>query len=183
MADNPIDPAPAAPASDSPTAPTPTPPTELGDPGKKALADERAARKAAEKASADLAAKLKALEDRDKSEADRLTERAAQAEERATKAELAALKSDVAAEKGLTPLQARRLVGTTREELETDADELLVTFAPAAPPKAPRPDPSQGAKGSTAALDLDAQIRDAQGKGDYKTVIRLQNEKFANLKT
>lgn len=35
---------------------------------------------------------------------------------------------EVAAEKGLTPAQAKRLVGDTKEELEADADEILEVF-------------------------------------------------------
>ena len=58
---------------------------------------------------------------------------------------------EVAHEKGLTPAQAKRLVGNTREELEADADEVLRDFpvTPATPPTkpGPKPDPSQGPKG------------------------------------
>ena len=36
-----------------------------------------------------------------------------------------ALRAEVSNAKGLTPTQAKRLVGATREELEADADELL----------------------------------------------------------
>lgn len=39
-----------------------------------------------------------------------------------------ALKWEVALEKGLTKTQAKRLVGSTREELEADADELIAEF-------------------------------------------------------
>lgn len=38
------------------------------------------------------------------------------------------LKAEVAASKGLTPAQAKRLSGTTQEELEADADDLLEAF-------------------------------------------------------
>lgn len=79
--------------------------------------------------------KLKDLEDKDKTEAQKVIE-----ERDALKAErdalaLSSLRRDVAEEKGLTPAQARRLVGDTREELEADADDVLATFpaAPAAP--------------------------------------------------
>jgi len=128
---------------------TPKPETdELGDAGKKALAAERDARKAAEK---ELARYRKAEQDRaeqDKTEA----EKRAAAEQRAAEAELRATRLEVAHEKGLTPAQAKRLVGTTREELEADADEILRDF-PVAPakPAAPKPDPSQGARGGTPA--------------------------------
>lgn len=44
----------------------------------------------------------------------------------------------------------------------------------------PRPDPSQGSRGG-AAVGVDARIADAQAKGDWRTVLSLQNEKLANL--
>jgi hypothetical protein len=120
-------------------------PDDLGDAGKKALAAERDARKAAEK---ELAKYRKAEQDRadaDKSEA----EKRAAAEQRAVDAELRATRLEVAAEKGLTPAQARRLVGSTREEIAADADEILRDFpASTTPAKAtPKPDPSQGSRG------------------------------------
>jgi len=58
-----------------------------------------------------------------------LEERLAQLETRAVEAEGKALRAEVAAAKGLTPAQAKRLQGATREELEADADELLTAFA------------------------------------------------------
>lgn len=76
-----------------------------------------------------LAKKAQELEDAGKSESERLTERATSAEERAAKAEQAFMRLEVAVDKGLTPAQARRLVGTTKEELEADADDLLASFA------------------------------------------------------
>jgi hypothetical protein len=89
-----------------------------------------------------------AKKDADKSEA----EKRAAAEQRAVDAEMRATRLEVAHEKGLTPAQAKRLVGATREELEADADEILRDF-PVTPPKpaAPKPDPSQGAKGDSPA--------------------------------
>lgn len=139
---------PATPPTDPPTDPPPAdkPKDEpLGDAGKAALDKERAARKEAEK---ELAKYRKAEQDRaeaDKSEA----EKRAAAEERATAAELRAMRLEVAHDKGLTPAQAKRLVGSTREELEADADEILRDFptSPKTPP-APKPDPSQGPKGT-----------------------------------
>lgn len=115
---------------------------ELGDAGKQALAAERAARREAEKQRKDLEARLKELEplaakakkaeEDKKSEAEKLTERLTAAETRAAKAETRALRLEVASSKGLTPAQAKRLVGSTKEELEADADELLADFgAPA----------------------------------------------------
>lgn len=141
--DPPADPPPADPPAD------PKPDADkLGDPGKKALSEERAARKAAE---AELAKYRKA--DADKADADKSeSEKRAAAEQRAADAELKALRLEVGAEKGLKPSQIKRLVGATREELEADADELLADLGtPAAkePEKkpGPKPDPSQGPKG------------------------------------
>lgn len=119
---------------------------QLGDAGKRALTEIRSELKAAK---AELAKFRKAEQDKadaDKSEAEKRTA----AEQRAEAAELRATRLEVAHEKGLTPAQAKRLVGTTREELEADADEILRDF-PVAPakPAAPKPDPSQGAKGET----------------------------------
>lgn len=105
---------------------------ELGDAGKKALEAERRDKRAAERRAAELEARLKEFEDRDKSESARAIERAEAAEKAAAAAEARALRLEVASEKGLTPAQAKRLVGESREELEADADELLETFKPAA---------------------------------------------------
>lgn len=91
---------------------------------------KRALNKANKEAEA-LRLKLKDFEDRDKTELERLTERAEAAERAAAATEVKALRLEVAAEQGLTPAQAKRLVGETREDLEADAKELLATFKPA----------------------------------------------------
>lgn len=69
--------------------------------------------------------------DKSKSAMDQLLEKVSGLEERATKAERVALRADVAQAKGLTPAQAKRLQGSTKEELEADAEELLAMFKPA----------------------------------------------------
>jgi hypothetical protein len=110
--------------------------------GKKALEAERAARREAER-------KLKEFEDAGKSELEKATTAASEAAKRAEEAELKALRLEVAGDKGLTPSQARRLVGTTKEELEADADQLLEDFAAnskPAPKVPPRPKPPAGSK-------------------------------------
>ncbi|MET0887289.1 MAG: hypothetical protein ABWX92_12665, partial [Mycetocola sp.] len=91
----------------------------------------KAALRKANKEAETLRLKLQEFEDRDKTEAQKLADRADAAEKRAAEVEGRALRLEVAAEKGLTPAQAKRLVGSTREELESDADELLTTFKPA----------------------------------------------------
>jgi len=98
--------------------------------GKKALDEERKARRDAERAVAELQGKLKELDDKDKSETEKLADRLAAAEKRADEADARVIRAEVAAAKGLTPAQAKRLTGSTREELEADAAELLETFAP-----------------------------------------------------
>lgn len=67
--------------------PAPDATSELGENGVKALAAERDARKAAEKAANELAAKVKQFEDRDKSESDKLQEQLQELTSRAAKAE------------------------------------------------------------------------------------------------
>lgn len=124
--------------------PAPKPAEALGDAGKKALEAEREARKAAEK---ELAKYRKAEQDKADAEKGEAEKRAA-AEARAEAADLRALRVEVAYEKGLTPAQAKRLVGSTREELEKDADEILVDFPVTnKAPVVPKPDPSQGPRG------------------------------------
>lgn len=128
---------------------------DLGDAGKKALAEERAARREAEKQRKELeaqlkelqplAAKAKQLEDAKKSEAEKLNEKLTSAEKRAADAEQRLLRAEVAAEKGLSAAQAKRLVGATREELEADADDLLTVFGSSSKDG----DTSKGGKGRT----------------------------------
>ena len=60
-----------------------------------------------------------------------LEERVAGLEAAANAAEQRALRAEIANAKGLTPTQAKRLVGETREELEADADELLADIGAA----------------------------------------------------
>jgi len=86
------------------------------------------------------AARLKEIEDSQKSEQQRLAEQVEEAakartaaEERAKTLETQLLRQKVAIAKGLTPAQAARLQGATEEEIEADADDLLAAFAPTTP--------------------------------------------------
>lgn len=142
-------------------------PDGIGDAGKQAIdrmkADRNAARKELRDAKAKLAEYAKAEEakaEADKSEA----EKRAAAEQRAADAELRAVRLEVAHDKGLTPAQAKRLVGSTREALEADADEILRDFpvTPVKPePKGPKPDPSQGSRGGATLSGRDAGLAEA----------------------
>lgn len=80
------------------------------------------------KALADKATKFDELENASKSDVEKLNEKATTAEQRAVAAEAKALRMEIAAEKGLTLAQSKRLSGSTREELEADADELVEMF-------------------------------------------------------
>lgn len=69
--------------------------------------------------------------DKNKSDMEKLLEKVSGLEKRATESDARALRAEVAQAKGLTPAQARRLQGSTKEELEADADELRESFKPA----------------------------------------------------
>lgn len=98
---------------------------------KKALAEERRARRAAEKQLHDLETRVKEFEDRDKSDTEKHSARADAAEARATKAERDLARYRVAADKGLDSKLAGRLQGDTDEELAADAETLLKQFGTA----------------------------------------------------
>lgn len=163
----------------------------LGEAGKKALQEERDARKDLEKQLNTFRSSLAEVLGGEtkgkggKSEIEQLSERLANHEQELATERQARWRAEVAHEKGLTAQQAERLVGNTHEELTTDADALLSLF-PAAQsngPRQPKPDPSQGAKGGgTAATDLDSRIAEAEEKGDTKTVIALKARKLTQQK-
>lgn len=121
--------------------------TDLGDAGKRALDAERRARSAAEKRAKEAEAKVKEFEDKDKSESERNAEARAAAEKERDEARSEALRLTVAFEKGLTPAQAKRLTGSTREELEADADELLDLFGDKDGKKPPSNRPKERLRG------------------------------------
>jgi len=125
-----------------------TPDPDAG--AKTALDAERKARRDAEKQLKALRDQVKSLEDKDKSDGEKLTDRVAAAEKRAEEAESRAVRFDVASAKGLTAAQAKRLVGVTKEDLEADADEILEVF-PAQGGVKPPPSskPSADLKGGT----------------------------------
>jgi hypothetical protein len=165
--DEPTDP-PANPAADPPADP-PKPDDALGDAGKKALTEERAARKAAEKLAAEQAAKLKAFEDAQKTEAEKLAERADAAEKReqaatarAVKAEVKAL-ADGFADRDDAVLNLGDLGQYVKDgDVDTDAiTEALSKVLERKPHlskttagRTPAPDPSQGRGGETGPVDF-----------------------------
>jgi hypothetical protein len=84
-----------------------------------------------------LADEAQQLRDSQKSELEKLTEKASGFEERATAAEIASMRLEVALDKAPEGMPvskirtlAKRLSGSTQEELEQDATELFAEFAP-----------------------------------------------------
>lgn len=114
----------------------------LGDAGKKALDEERKARRDAEAKAKDLEARLKGIEDKDKTEVERLTAQVNDLTKERDTATVSSARMRVALDKGLTPTQAKRLVGATEEELLADADELIADLG--AKPSDERKPPSGG---------------------------------------
>lgn len=123
----------ATPTADAPeTEATPTTtPDAASQPTKTEVPPEvAAALKKANKEAETLRLKLKAIEDADKTESERLTERLSEAERRAEKAEKAALRFKVGTAKGLPARLTERLQGDTEEEMAADADALLSEMKP-----------------------------------------------------
>lgn len=124
----------------------------LGDTGKKALQSERDARKAAEKLASDREARIRELEDAGKSADEKERDRVANLEKADRDKESAIaerdaklLRYEIAAAKGLDLKAALRLQGSTREELEADADEFSKSFGSGRVGEVP----GAGARGTT----------------------------------
>lgn len=92
------------------------------------------------------------------------------------------LRLQVALDKGLTAKQASRLQGATKEELESDADELLKLFTPNAQgAEGLRPNPAQGTSGGGSAPSLEDQIKAADKAGDVKLSLQLKAQQLSIL--
>lgn len=87
--------------------------------------------------------RLDELEEAAKTDLEKATSRAEAAERRAAELEALTLRREVAEARGLPLAAATRLTGTTREELEADADQLAALIGQETNPS-PRPDPIQG---------------------------------------
>ncbi|WP_131805863.1 hypothetical protein [Mycolicibacterium conceptionense] len=150
--------------------PNPVPDEPLGEGGKKALDAEREARKTAESQAKDLQKQLDAANAQLKTakneglpewqqkfnelqeKLDGALAAQKQAEETAQAATLAQLRTDRAAEKGLPAALAKKLTGTTAEELDEEIDELLPHLGTPGPkPNPQQGNPSQARGGSLAA--------------------------------
>ena len=139
---------------------------QLGAAGEAALKAERERARKAERELKAASAKLKEIEDRDKTELQKATERAAAAEKALADATAQTLRFQVAAEKGLPAGLAARLHGSDAKELAADADKLLALLAGAGGGKGGPPafngGPRKTADGKT---DMNALIRQSAGLG------------------
>ena len=145
----------------------------LGDAGKKALASERAARKAAEKRAADLAAQIKAAEDAGKTEAQKQADALA-----ALQTDLAALRTEkeraeVAAKTGV-PVDILAGPGDDpaawAEQVKAwAAEQAKPTEAPAQPVVRHHGNPS-----GAGAASLDERIAAAEAAGDMTLTASLK---------
>lgn len=95
---------------------------------KKDLARERRDRQALQAQLDEVSKKLEAHEKAKLSDTEKLSAERDEIKAELDKARAEVLRMTVASEKGLTAAQAKRLVGSTKEELEADAEELLETF-------------------------------------------------------
>lgn len=120
--------APAEISEQTEATPSNTPQDGVPDEVKRAL-------KKANKEAETLRLKLKEYEDRDKTDLQKLQEERDALRQERDSLTFNQLRREVADEKGLTPAQAKRLVGSTREELEADADDILSSFPAASKPK------------------------------------------------
>lgn len=112
-----------------------------------------------------LADKAKELDEATKSEVQKALDRATQAEQTAQAALLDAARMRAATIHGLTEAQARRLVGSTPEELEADAKEFAKELGTTNGARKPA-DLKQGSRGpSQQQEDPNAWIRRAAGRG------------------
>lgn len=117
------------------------------------------------------AAKVDDIEASKKSDVDKLTEQIDKLTQAQANSDQKALRAEVAMAKGLTAAQAKRLAGTSREELEADADEILEAFPVTPtdePPKGgppsrqPRPDLKGGSDPTEEPIETDpAKLADA----------------------
>jgi hypothetical protein len=136
--------APAVPAVPA-VVPTVTPIVTPADPAQDPTDWKAESRKweARSKENAAAAQKLAEFEESQKSDLQKSEDRANRAEKLAADSASDAIRARVALEKGLTPAQEKRLIGSTRDELLADADVLLTDLGKPAP-TIPRADPSAG---------------------------------------
>jgi len=149
------------------------------------------------KANADAAKRLAEIEEAAKSDAEKLADKVAAAEARAAAANKQAVSAQIKAmattrfadagdavdslnASGKSFLDADGQIDEAAIEAElTDLLQRKPHWKADAGPRIPRPDPSQGPRPDGVAT-VETQIAEAQAKGDWKTVMKLQNSKLAD---
>jgi len=200
----PAGPDPATPPAPNPAAEPGTPPegdgdAPLGPAGEKALSAWKTRAKEAEDLAKDQAAKLKAYQDAEKTEAERQADALAAATERAEKATQLAVSSQVealAASRFQDPQDAVDALksGTflaedgsvDRTAITAALDDLLTRkphWAAAEPgPRTPRPDPAQGARPGTPP-NIAQRIAEAEQAGNTKLALALKTQQLREIPT
>ncbi|QIP39700.1 hypothetical protein G9444_2456 [Rhodococcus erythropolis] len=149
-------------------------PEELGEGGKKALDAERAARKEAEKKLSDIEKaqekdRLAKLEGTQRAEAERDAEKT-----RAEAAEAKAAVYEAAMEHGITDKKDLALLSKLPADQVAEVAKRLAEAKPAAAGKSGNP-----VGGAAAAAPIEQQIKEAQARGDFTTVIALKQRQHA----
>lgn len=180
------------PPAAAPTAAVPAPPPasstppatgdqgdQLGEGGKKAIQAERDARA---KAEADLKALRQEIEDSKKTAEQKAADAIQAAQATANDATSKALRYEVAAAKGLDLSLAARLTGSTKEELEADADALMALIPKApdaalpAPPNGPTVPSQQPGGAQTPAMVTQSDLDALAAEGKYDQINKLRRE-------
>lgn len=189
--------APPAPASPPPAQPPANPPTPPADPPAAEETDWKAeARKWETRAkdNSDAAARLKEIEDAQRTEEERLKHELDQAKATSTESVTGLLQLQVALDKAPAGMDAakvrklaERLRGSTREEMEADAAELFADFvASPAPPAAggqqtPVENLKPGALPTQGEPSLPEQIAEAEKAGDWGLARSLKSQQLVQL--
>ncbi|MEV4437491.1 hypothetical protein AB0K09_00490 [Streptomyces sp. NPDC049577] len=189
-------PSPAGPPGDvAPSSGAPNGDAPLGPAGEKALEEWKRRAREAEKLAKEHEKRIAAFEDAQKTEADKLVDRAAKAEERAAKATRLAVAAKVEALAAASYQDPEDAVGALDPTAYIDDDGTVDTdaikkalaellerkphWARESGPRQPKPDRGQGPRtGGTPGVE--DEIREAQARGDWRAVMRLQNSKLAD---
>jgi len=120
-------------------------------------------------ANAEKAKRFDQIEEANKTEIEKAQARADAAEKELASSRIEALRSSVALQRGLTPTQAKRLVGSTLEELQADADELLADLNASKPAAAPSSE-GQGKQGEPVGQSKQLTENDLESMTDEQIV-------------
>lgn len=139
---------------------------ELGDAGKRAIAEVRKELKQAQKERDELIEAERVRKDGERSEIEKATAERDAHKQRVAELEHEALAREVATDAGI-PKDWQRLKGSTKDELEADAKQFVEDHPPAGG-AAPRPDLGAGARQqvpATGSAGFSERIRRQSGRG------------------